>query len=191
MTTAPLAKDQFGDAAFSYSSDYVFKERWKQGLREPKFLSGRRGSLISIGHHIKDMVNMKMPLNSDTEFGINAVPPTDTATGDDAFSGMAGNRLFEWQNREYKEDKTLTHRPNSHHHHWEVVYYCPKGQMVTHLARYKGETRTVAWGEGDLIIVEPNEFHQHYGANKGTRFLQFKPSGQFRNKGLAEDGEWF
>src|SRR5262245_40822267 len=120
MNSAPLLTRMFGTASVALSSDYVFKDRWEKGLKEPKFLErpGRNGgkldrSLMSIGHFIPDMLAMKMPIAfGDPEYpeeGINVVPPGDDSTGVDAEAGMAGNRLFEWQNREYIRADASTH----------------------------------------------------------------------------------
>ena len=197
MTSFPLLKHKFGDAAFSFSSDYPFEDRWKKGLQEPKFLEqpGRNGgavdrSLMSVGHIIRDMANIKMPIAfGDPDYpeeGINVVPPTDRSTGVGALAGMAGNRLFEWQKREVIRPDSEIHGEGDHHHAWEVVYYCPKGELITYLTR-QGKNqprRTIQWQEGDLMIVEANEIHQHGLPAKGARFLQFKPSGYFRDVGI-------
>lgn len=201
ISSAPLLTRMFGTAALAMSSDYVFQDRWEKGLKEPKFLErpGRNGgkvdlSLMSIGHFMPDMLTMKMPIAfgdpTYPEDGINVVPPTDTSTGVDAEAGMAGNRLFEWQNREYLKADAGTHEEGNHHHAWEVVYYCPVGQMEIYLKRQgkNEQRRTVKWIAGDMIIVEADEVHQLYTPEKGTRFLQFKVSGYFRGSGIAGNG---
>ena len=198
MTAAPLLRRMFGDISFATKSDQVFEDRWNKGLQEPKYLErpGRNGgkvdmSLMSIGHFIPNMASMKMPIAfgdpTYPEEGINVVPPTDASKGSDALGGMAGNRMFEWQNREYIIDKAGTHELGTHHHSWEVVYICPKGDMETYLTPLgKGQTkRTIKWSEGDLMITEADEIHQHYSEHKGTRFLQFKLSGYFRGVGIG------
>ena len=202
MTSTPLLKRIFGDSAFLSSNDYVFEERWKKGLLEPKFLEivrQRNGrtvtdrSSMAIGHLVRDMIGIKMPASfGDLDYaktGINIVPPGDEAAGTLALTGMAGNRLFEWQNREYIKE-AITHEGSNHHHAWEVVYVCPKGEMEISLKRAgKNEVqRKVIWKEGDLIIVEADEVH--YPASKviGTRFLQFKVSGYFRGTGIPGGG---
>ena len=199
MTSFPLLKHKFGDAAFSFSSDYPFEDRWKKGLQEPKFLErpvrnggGVDRSLMSVGHIIRDMANIKMPIAfGDPDYpeeGINVVPPTDRSTGVDALAGMAGNRLFEWQNREYIREY-VTHEGSNHHHAWEVVYVCPKGEMGMELKRAgSNEVRKVTWKEGDLIIVEADEVHYPSSKVVGTRFLQFKVSGYFRGTGIPGGG---
>jgi hypothetical protein len=201
MTSMPLMKRIFGDARFLTTSDYVFEERWKRGMIEPKFLSiarqrnGRNmtdGSSMSIGHLIRDMAGMKMPpVWGDVDYpetGINAVPPDDEAQGTLALTGMAGNRLFEWQNREYIREY-VTHEGSNHHHAWEVVYICPKGEMEMLLKRVgSDQTRKVLWKEGDLLIVEADEVHYPGSKVVGTRFLQFKVSGYFRGTGIPGGG---
>lgn len=201
MTSAPLMKRIFGDSAFLSSSDYVFEDRWQKGLLEPKFLEivrQRNGrtvtdrSSMAIGHLVRDMIGIKMPASwGDPDYpetGINVVPPDDEAEGTLALTGMAGNRLFEWQNREYIREY-VTHEGSNHHHAWEVVYVCPKGEMEMTLKRAgSNEVRKVIWKEGDLLIVEADEVH--YPASKvvGTRFLQFKVSGYFRGTGIPGGG---
>lgn len=201
INSAPLLARMFGTSDLAFSSDYVFKDRWEKGLREPKYLErpGRNGgkvdhSLMFIGHYIPNMIGIKMPIAfGDPEYpeeGINVVPPSDTSTGVDAEAGMAGNRLFEWQNREYIRADASTHEGENHHHAWEVVYYCPVGEMEIYLKRQgkDEQRRTVKWVAGDLIIVEADEIHQLFTPKKGTRFLQFKVSGYFRGSGITGDG---
>ena len=201
MSSAPLLTRMFGNSALALSSDYVFKDRWEKGLKEPRQLErpGRNGgkvdySLMSIGHFIPNMLTMKMPIAfGDPDYpeeGINVVPPTDTSKGVDAEAGMAGNRLFEWQNREYLKADAGTHAEGNHHHAWEVVYYNPVGQMEIYL-KLQGKDekrRTVKWNGGDMIIVEADEVHELFTPEKGTRFLQFKVSGYFRGSGIMGNG---
>ena len=201
MTSTPLSIRMFGSAAFISSSDEKFEDRWAKGLQEPKFLDrpGRNGgkvdrSLMSIGHHIPNMLGMEMPIAfGDPDYpetGINVVPPLDNSTGADALGGMAGNRLFEWQNREVIKVDGEVHAEGSHHHAWEVVYFCPKGEMITYVTPPgKNQTRrTVKWSAGDMTIAEADEIHQHSLPVKGTRFLQFKVSGYFRGVGIQPMG---
>lgn len=197
MTSTPLMTRIFGNAAFLSSSDFAFKERWEKGLQEPKFLErpGRNGgkvdlSLMAIGHHIPNMLGMKMPIAfGDPEYpeeGINVVAPLDTDTGSDALGGMAGNRLFEWQNREVIKVDGVIHGSGDHHHAWEVVYFCPKGEIITYVTRQgrNQPRRTIKWSAGDMFIIEADEIHQHLLPVKGSRFLQFKLSGYFRGVGI-------
>jgi len=201
MTSTPLLKRIFGDSKFLSSSDYVFEERWQKGLQEAKFLEivrQRNGrtvtdrSSMSIGHLVRDMIGIKMPVSFGdpdyAETGLNVVPPDDEAKGTLALTGMAGNRLFEWQNREYIREY-LTHEGSNHHHAWEVVYVCPKGDMEMTLQRAGSkEVRKVLWKEGDLLIVEADEVHYPGSKVVGTRFLQFKVSGYFRGTGIPGGG---
>lgn len=201
MTSTPLMRKIFGDAKFLSSSDYVFEERWRKGLQDATFLEIQRprngrtltdGSSMSIGHIVRDMIGMKMPaVWGDVDYpetGINVVPPGEDAEGTLALTGMAGNRLFEWQNREYIRPYT-THEGSNHHHAWEVVYVCPKGEMEMELKRVgEDKLRKVAWKEGDLLIVEADEVHYPSSEVVGTRFLQFKVSGYFRGTGIPGGG---
>lgn len=195
MTSTPLMTRIFGNAAFLTSSDFAFEERWQKGMQEPKFLErpGRNGgkvdlSLMGIGHYIPNMLGMKMPIAfGDPDYpeeGINVVAPLDTDTGSDALGGMAGNRLFEWQNREVIKVDGEIHEAGDHHHAWEVVYYCPKGEMRTYITPPNGQQRELVWQEGDLFILEADVVHRHKLPVRGSRFLQFKLSGYFRGVGI-------
>ena len=209
MTSTPSTVRLFGDPKFVTSSDFVFEDRWQAGLRDPKFLEikgKRKGQIVTdnsnmaIGHIIRDMMNMKMPVAfgeaAYPEEGINVVPaegivvtPTPETAKNVAEAGMAGNRLFEWQNREViKTDAGGIHDAGDHHHAWEVVYFCPKGEMVTYITRKGQPQRKITWKGGDLIIIEADEIHQHEMVQKGTRFLQFKVSGYFRSTGINGGG---
>ncbi len=212
MTSTPSMVRLVGDPKFLASSDYVFEDRWQKGLQEPKFLeiTGKRGggkmvtdrSNMAIGHIIRDMMNIKMPISfgdpNYPEEGINVVPaeglvvtPTAETAKAASQAGMAGNLLFEWQNREViKTDAGGIHDAGDHHHAWEVVYFCPRGELVTYITRQgKGQPqRKITWKEGDLIIIEADEIHQHELVQKGTRFLQFKVSGYFRGSGIIGGG---
>jgi quercetin dioxygenase-like cupin family protein len=201
ITSTPLMKKIFGDARFLSSSDYVFEQRWQRGLQEPRFLQIERlrdgrmltdGSSMSIGHIVKNMMAMKMPaVWGDVDYpetGINVLPPDEEAGGTLALTGMAGNRLFEWQNREYIREY-ITHEGSNHHHAWEVVYVCPVGEMEMTLKRAgSDEVRKVNWQEGDMLIVEADEVHYPGSKVIGTRFLQFKVSGWFRGTGIPGGG---
>jgi len=195
MTSTPLMMRIFGNADFLSSSDFAFKERWEKGMQEPKFLErpGRNGgkvdmSLMGIGHFIPNMLGMKMPIAfGDPEYpeeGINVVAPLDTDTGSDALGGMAGNRLFEWQNREVIKVDGEIHDEGDHHHAWEVVYFCPKGEMRTYITPKGGTQREIKWKEGDMFILEADVVHRHKLPVRGSRFLQFKLSGYFRGVGI-------
>ena len=203
MTSTPLTMRVFGEAGFVSSSDYAFESRWKKGLQEPKFLEipgtrgGRKvidGSSMSIGHFIPNMLSMKMPIAfGDPDYpeeGINVVPPEDGDQGVAALTGMAGNRLFEWQNREVIKVDGEIHSEGPHHHDWEVVYFCPTGRMITYITPPgKNQVeRKLDWKEGDMFILESDEIHRHVLPEKGTRFLQFKVSGYFRGTGIIGGG---
>lgn len=201
MTSMPLMKKIFGEAAFLSSSEYVFEERWQKGQQEPRFLQIERlrdgrmlmdGSSMSIGHIIRNMAGMEMPpVWGDVEYpetGINVLPPAYEAEGILALTGMAGNRLFEWQNREYLREY-ITHEGSNHHHAWEVVYICPVGEMQMTLQRAgEDEVRHIQWQAGDMLIVEADEVHYPGSEVVGTRFLQFKLSGYFRGTGIPGGG---
>jgi len=190
MTSTPLTKNLFGNAAeFVSSSDFVFEDRWNKGAQQkkPEFVDGEWGGspdalVMAVGHHFPDMINVKlMPREGNNSSGLNVRP-----SGDEGPS-MAGNRLFEWQNREW-ESPGFTHY---HRHPWEVVYVCIKGEMHSKITRVADPVegklepeRKLSWKEGDLMIVEANEYHSLGSSLIGTRFLQFKVSGYFRRVGI-------
>ncbi len=201
MTSAPLTKNLFGAVP---SSDDVFEDRWKQGVMQKpenvpdgKWSTGQgdislhdsvdRG-IMAVGHHFPDMVNGKMGALGPGRRGFNIRPTGDTNPGG---ASMAGNRLFEWQNREELVQRTFGSM-HDHRHPWEVVYLCIKGEMQLKLKRVADfETeklepeRLVTWKDGDLMIVEANEYHTHASKVPGSRFLQFKLSGYFYRVGSS------
>jgi quercetin dioxygenase-like cupin family protein len=201
LTSTPLTRNLFNDAAFVMSSDYVFEKRWAKGLTKPQHVVGnwstgegdlRRHNrvdkgIIAIGHHFPDMINGKMEPIGEGRTGFNVRPTGDASPGG---ASMAGNRLFEWQNREELDPRGFD--MHYHRHPWEVLYLCIKGEMqsrLTKVADFDTEKlepeRVVTWKEGDLLIVEANEYHTHASSAPGSRFLQFKVSGYFYGVGSS------
>ena len=97
---------------------------------------------------------------------------------------MAGNRLLEMEVREFMNGDSIT----PHHRHlWETAYYILKGDGYALLQRDGGPERRLEWKEGDLFIVEANEYHTHRPrGNPGGRFLQITASGYFRRVGIDD-----
>ena len=200
MTSSPITKNLFGRVP---SSDDVFPDRWKKGvLQKPavvpdgKWATGQgdlslhdkvdRG-IMAAGHHLPDMINGKMPALGKGRSGFNIRPTGDASPGG---ASLAGNRLFEWQNRE--EEIPRGFDMHDHRHPWEVLYLCIKGEMQTKVKKVADfgteklePERLVTWKDGDLLIVESNEYHTHASKVPGTRFLQFKVSGYFYGVGSS------
>ena len=96
---------------------------------------------------------------------------------------MAGNQLFEVEVRQFTDPDSTT---PEHRHFWEVVYYILSGNGYVTMQKKGEANRRMNWKEGDLFIVEANEYHNHRPISIGARFLQFKASGYFRRVGLDD-----
>jgi mannose-6-phosphate isomerase-like protein (cupin superfamily) len=94
---------------------------------------------------------------------------------------MSGNELFEWELREFTGSDSTT---PEHRHVWETVYFILKGAGYATLQQEGGPERRLDWKEGDMFLVEANEYHNHRPVSVGARFLQFKASGYFRRVGV-------
>ena len=97
---------------------------------------------------------------------------------------MAGNQLLEMEVREFTNANAVGHY---HRHLWEVVYYVLKGEGYTVLQREGEPERRIDWSEGDLFIVEANEYHDNRPrGGAGASRLQVKASGYFRRVGIDQ-----
>ena len=94
---------------------------------------------------------------------------------------MAGNELFEMEIREFSRPDASS---PTHRHLWETIYYILKGEGYAELQREGGPERRLDWKEGDMFLVEANEYHVHRPVSAGARFLQWKASGYFRRVGI-------
>jgi quercetin dioxygenase-like cupin family protein len=182
LTTEPLTRNVFPNPAFLSTSDFVFDERWKQSIaQQPEYTPvGTDAEVVRmrVGHHLPNLPGREMRERRKDVLGL-----TIRAEGD-----MAGNRIMEWEVREYQSENA---KSPGHRHFWETVYYIIDGEGYAVLQREGEEAaRRVNWTKGDLFIVEANEFHEHR-ANKGSspRFWQVKPSGYFHNVGIVSDEE--
>lgn len=65
-----------------------------------------------------------------------------------------------------------------------ALYYILKDDGYATLQQEGGAERRVDWKEGDLFLVEANEYRNHRPVSLGARFLPFKASGYFRRVGI-------
>jgi quercetin dioxygenase-like cupin family protein len=178
VSTAPLTRTMFHNAAILNSVEYNFDERWTDNLAHPEatYIPGGEGSAsvrMKVGHLLPDLRNREMKVRGEGQLGITITPEE----GD-----MANNHLLEMEVREFmRPDATSP----EHRHVWETVYFILKGDGYALLQNDGGPERRVEWTEGDLFLVGANEWHNHRARNgAGGRFLQIKPSGYFREVGL-------
>jgi mannose-6-phosphate isomerase-like protein (cupin superfamily) len=129
---------------------------------------------MNVGHLLPNLRNRKMKDRGIGMSGITILPEGD----------MAGNRLLEMEVREFTNPDAVGHY---HRHLWEVVYFVLKGQGYTVLQREGEPERRINWKEGDLFIVEANEFHDNRPrGGAGASRLQVKASGYFRRVGIDQ-----
>jgi quercetin dioxygenase-like cupin family protein len=177
VSTAPLTKRMFHNAGFLDSVDYNFDERWKDNIanKEAAYIPGGEGAAsvrMKVGHLLPNLRNRVMKDRGAGMLGITITPEGD----------MANNHLLEMEVREFTRPDATSPQ---HRHVWETVYFILKGDGYASLQKEDGPERRVDWTEGDLFLVEANEWHNHRARNgAGGRFLQIKPSGYFREVGI-------
>lgn len=177
ITTTPLTENVFKNNSLLSSTDFSFDERWKKSLlqKKPEYVGneseGPDAIRMSVGHFLPDLRNRTMANRGERMWGITIDPEGD----------MAGNQILEMEVREFPRPDSDT---PDHRHFWETVYYILKGDGSAALQREGEPNRTLEWKEGDLFLVEANEYHIHRSRGVGGRFLQIKPSGYFRHVGL-------
>ncbi|MBF8305045.1 MAG: hypothetical protein HW398_233, partial [Acidobacteria bacterium] len=178
VSTAPLTKKMFKSSAFVSSVDFGFDERYKDSVAhvEPKYLEGGTGAAsvrMKVGHLLPNLRNRAMIDRGEGMLGITIRPE-----GGD----MANNSLLEMEVREFTRPDSTSPQ---HRHVWETVYFILKGDGYATLQKDGGPDRRVDWTEGDLFLVEANEYHNHRPREtSGGRFLQMKASGYFHDLGL-------
>jgi len=177
ITTAPLTENVFKNTAFLNSNDFVFEDRWKRSaaVQKPEHYGNATVGPDSVrfvaGHLFPDLRNRSLGDRGAKMLGITIDPEGD----------MAGNQLFEVEVREFTNPDSTS---PEHRHLWETVYYILKGDGYVTMQREGEPERRMDWKEGDLFLVEANEYHNHRPRSIGARFLQFKPSGYFRRVGI-------
>ena len=177
ITTAPLTNNLFKNASFLNNNDFTFNERWEKasGKKEPAHYGNATTGPDTV-RYIAGLVFPNLRNRSLGDRGEKMLGITIDPEGD-----MAGNELFETEVREFTDPNATS---PEHRHLWEVVYYILKGDGYVTMQREGEAERRMDWKEGDLFLVEANEYHNHRPRSLGSRFLQFKASGYFRRVGI-------
>jgi quercetin dioxygenase-like cupin family protein len=180
ITTAPITHNIFPDDAFLASSDFAFADRWQQGItQQPEYTpeGGFESSEVvrmRVGHQLPDLPDRKLRQRRQGAWGITILPEGD----------LAGNHVLEMEVREKDGEEFTDEQAHLHHHPWEVIYIVLDGQGYSNMHREGEPIRQVNWQEGDLFIVEANEYHDNRAQPKTrTRYLQVKAAGYFRGVG--------
>lgn len=177
MTTAPLTNNIFKNTAFLNANDFNFSDRWEKaaGVKKPEHFGNATEGPDTVryiaGHLFPDLRNRSLGDRGEKMLGITIDPEGD----------MAGNQLFEVEVREFTNPDSTS---PEHRHVWETVYYILKGEGYITAQQEGGPARRLDWKEGDMFLVEANEYHNHRPRSVGSRFLQFKASGYFRRVGI-------
>ena len=180
ISTRPITLNLFPDPEFVTSSDFVFEERWQQGItQEPEYTpeGGFESSEVvrmRVGHMLPDIDDRKLRQRRQGAWGITILPEGD----------LAGNHVLEMEVREKDGEEFTDEQAHLHHHPWEVVYIVLDGAGYSNIREPGGELGKLEWEAGDLFIVEANESHDNR-ARPGmrTRYLQVKAAGYFRGVG--------
>ena len=180
ITTTPITQNIFPGDDFITSSDLVFTERWEQGIsQQPEYTpeGGFDSSLVvrmRVGHQLPDLPDRKLRQRRQGAWGITIAPEGD----------LAGNRVLEMEVREKDGEEFTDEQAHLHHHPWEVIYVVLDGEGYSNMRREGEQLRRVNWKEGDLFIVEANEYHDNRAQpNTRTRYLQVKGAGYFHGVG--------
>ncbi len=180
FTTAPVALNLYHDPAFLSSSDFIFEDRWQQGItQKPEYIpeGGFESSTVvrmRVGHLLPDIVGRELRQRRKGAWGITILPEGD----------LAGNRLLEMEVREKKGGEFTDAEAHMHRHPWEVAYIVLDGEGYSNLQREGEPKRVLNWKKGDMFIVEANEYHDNRPKDEATtRYLQVKASGYFHGVG--------
>ena len=180
ITTTPITQNIFPDDDFITSSDLVFTERWEQGItQQPEYTpeGGFESSLVArmrVGHQLPDLPDRKLRQLRQGAWGITIRPEGD----------LAGNHVLEMEVREKDGEEFTDEQAHLHRHPWEVIYIVLDGKGYSNMRREGEPLRRVNWQEGDLFIVEANEYHDNRAQpNTRTRYLQVKGAGYFHGVG--------
>jgi len=180
ITSGPITRNVFPEGGFATSSNFVFEDRWQQGVNQQAEYTPEGGFESSevvrmrVGHYLPDIVGRELRQRRQGAWGITILPEGD----------LAGNHVLEMEVRE-KDGETFTDaQAHLHRHPWEVVYVVLAGEGYSDLRKDGEALRRVHWRAGDLFIVEANEYHDNRAApNTRTRYLQVKAAGYFRGIG--------
>ena len=185
LTTSPLTQNLFKNRLFLSSTDFIFANRWREAVvQKPQYvgeaapascgMSCPENVRMNVGHLLPNLPGREMLHQRENALGITILPEGD----------MAGNQLLEMEVREFLAPSATS--PN-HRHLWEVVYVILKGEGYSLMQREGEPERRLEWSEGDMFIVEANEYHNHRPRATGRpSFLQMKASGYFRRVGIDE-----
>lgn len=180
ISTTPISKNIFPSEEFLTGSDFVFADRWRQGImQQPEYTpeGGFESSEVvrmRVGHMLPDIDDRELRQRRQGAWGITILPEGD----------LAGNRVLEMEVREKDGEEFTDEQAHLHHHPWEVVYVVLDGAGYTNARSNGEELRRIDWEAGDLFIIEANESHDNR-ARPGmrTRYLQVKAAGYFRGVG--------
>ena len=180
ITTAPITRNIIPGDDFLSSSDFVFTERWEQGIsQQPEYTpeGGFESSHVVrmlVGHQLPDLPDRKLRQRRQGAWGITIVPEGD----------LAGNHVLEMEVREKDGEEFTDEQAHLHQHPWEVIYIVLDGKGYSNMRREGEPLRRVNWQKGDLFIVEANEYHDNRAQpNARTRYLQVKAAGYFHGVG--------
>jgi quercetin dioxygenase-like cupin family protein len=180
ITTAPITQNIFPGLDFLSSSDFVFTERWEQGItQQPEYTpeGGFESSMVvrmRVGHQLPDLPDRPLKQRRQGAWGITIAPEGD----------LAGNHVLEMEVREKDGEEFTDEQAHMHHHPWEVIYVVLDGQGYSNMRREGESARRVDWKKGDVFIVEANEFHDNRAQpNARSRYLQVKAAGYFHGVG--------
>lgn len=182
LTTAPLSANLYHDAGYLTSSDYVFEERWRQGISQQPEQKSPDNMDMRTGHHVPDLPGRPLP-KVGGRWGMNLRPDE----GD-----MAGNRLLEAFVREYRSNDAGI-PSDGDRHPWEKVYLGLEGEGHAILKPEHGPAKVVLWKKGQVFFVEGYEHHDigpAIGAEPTApypRIMQMKAPGYF--DGVGNTGE--
>jgi quercetin dioxygenase-like cupin family protein len=178
ISTAPLTRRLFQNPAFLTANEFTFNDRWKDSVGlEPLYVPGGTGPetvKMKVGHLLPATDTREMKDRGSGMLGVTIMPDGD----------MASNRILEMELREFTGPDS---KSPSHRHFWETFYLILGGEGYAVLEKEGHPERRLNWKQGDVFLVEANEFHVHRPRDGSLpRFLQIKASGYFRGLGLDD-----
>ncbi len=178
ISTAPLTRRLFQNANFITANDFTFDDRWADSVGlEPLYVPGGTGPetvKMKVGHLLPATGTREMKDRGSGMLGVTIMPDGD----------MASNRILEMELREFTGPGS---KSPSHRHFWETFYLILGGEGYAVLEKDGHAERRLNWKQGDVFLVEANEFHVHRPRDGSLpRFLQIKASGYFRGLGLDD-----